>query len=183
MNFFQAVKNCFVEYCTFRKRASRSEFWYWTLFCCLALALGVVIDMGVFDAGYEDIFLTGAMFNIVSVIIFFPSLAVTARRLHDVNRSAWWVFLSYGFSYCITLFGLVFISLYFFRDEIMQLFLEVIGGGLSRDNILDYLYWPQIFYSLLMISWGVLYRLFLIYWLCKGSDRGENCYGLSSKDL
>ena len=79
MNFIDAIKICFTKYAVFNGCASRPEFWWWFLFTVIAsLALQAVS---------RD--LSGA-FNIVT---FLPSLAVGARRLHDTDRSAWWLLL------------------------------------------------------------------------------------------
>jgi uncharacterized membrane protein YhaH (DUF805 family) len=79
MNFIDAIKICFTKYVDFNDCASRPEFWWWFLFTVIAsLALQAV--------SYN---LSGAF----SIATFLPSLAVGARRLHDTNRSAWWLLL------------------------------------------------------------------------------------------
>lgn len=60
----------------FKGRASVQEFWYFVLFLML----------GQFLAGTLFYFL-GPIAGLVSALMFVPSLAVTVRRLHDVNRS------------------------------------------------------------------------------------------------
>ncbi len=79
MNFIEAIKICFIKYVDFNGCASRPEFWWWFLFTVIAsLALQAV--------SYN---LSGAF----SIATFLPSLAVGARRLHDSDRSAWWLLL------------------------------------------------------------------------------------------
>ncbi|MCU0762682.1 MAG: DUF805 domain-containing protein [Hydrogenophaga sp.] len=80
MNFGEAIKVCFGQYARFAGRASRSEYWWWVLFVVLvSLALALV--------GME---MVGAIF---SLAVLLPSLAVGARRLHDIGKSGWWLLI------------------------------------------------------------------------------------------
>ncbi len=79
MTFIDAVKICFVKYADFNGCASRPEFWWWVLFT-------VVATMVLQSISYN---LSGAF----SIATFLPSIAVTARRLHDIDRSGWWQLL------------------------------------------------------------------------------------------
>jgi uncharacterized membrane protein YhaH (DUF805 family) len=79
MTFQEAIKVCFHKYAEFNGRAKRPEFWWFVLFTFLAsLVLGMVSDI-----------LSG-LFGLATVI---PSIAVGARRLHDIGRSGWWQLL------------------------------------------------------------------------------------------
>ncbi|VDS08648.1 Inner membrane protein YhaH [Paracoccus haematequi] len=81
-----AVALCLSKYATFSGRASRSEYWYWTLFSTLLqLAIGFLEG---FFAGRET-----AFGWIVTLALFLPGIAVQARRLHDIDRSGWWQLL------------------------------------------------------------------------------------------
>ncbi|HWU84642.1 MAG TPA: DUF805 domain-containing protein [Rhodocyclaceae bacterium] len=76
MNFADAVKTCFSKYADFNGRATRSEFWWWVLFTFIvSLVLGFVSHM---------------LSSVFSLAVLIPSLAVGARRLHDIDRSGWW---------------------------------------------------------------------------------------------
>jgi uncharacterized membrane protein YhaH (DUF805 family) len=86
MNFQQAVQSCLAKYATFSGRAARSEFWYWQLFLVVAGLVAEIFDFGI---GWHGSPLT-SIFWLVTLV---PALAVAARRLHDVGRSAWWLFL------------------------------------------------------------------------------------------
>jgi len=75
MSFIDAIKVCFSKYADFSGCASRPEFWWWILFTLIAsIALQSVSTN-----------LSGAF----SIATCLPSLAVTARRLHDTDRSGW----------------------------------------------------------------------------------------------
>lgn len=86
MTFGESIKTCFSKYATFDGRAVRSEYWWWFLFTTLAsVASGIVSET------------LSALF---SVGVLLPSLAVGARRLHDIDKSAWFLLL-----WCIPLVG------------------------------------------------------------------------------
>lgn len=82
------------QYADFSTRARRKEYWMYVLFNFLsmitALILSVVLGM------YVARFL-GWIFNFIYLAIVLgtlvPSLAVAVRRLHDTNRSGYWIFI------------------------------------------------------------------------------------------
>jgi uncharacterized membrane protein YhaH (DUF805 family) len=89
MTFFQAVNICFRKYTNFGGRALRSEYWYWRLF---------ELFLALFSYRLDAIFFSNKEIGSFSLFIFFftflPGLAVTIRRLHDVDRSGWWLLIS-----------------------------------------------------------------------------------------
>ena len=86
LNLPEAVKVCFKKYFNFKDRASRSEYWYFVLFGLIIYAIGI----GMIFISYKLIWLLG----IVSIALIIPFIAVTARRLHDINKSGWFQLLS-----------------------------------------------------------------------------------------
>ena len=88
MQFGDAIKNGFQNYANFRGVASRSEFWYWTLFTVLVSlgtsivdsAIGLALDMQAFTL----------VNTLGSLALLLPGLAVAVRRFHDAGFSAWW---------------------------------------------------------------------------------------------
>jgi uncharacterized membrane protein YhaH (DUF805 family) len=88
MNFVQAIGSGFRNYITFSGRAARSEYWYWALFVLLASVVAGVLDLASFP--YSTISPFGA---IVTIVTFLPGLAVAARRMHDLDRTAWWLLI------------------------------------------------------------------------------------------
>ena len=105
MNFFDAIKVCFVKYTNFSDRASRSEYWLFTLFLTiLGLVVGFIESaMGV---PWDDVLAPGS--TVLTIVTFVPALAVTVRRLHDLNKSGWWLLLYF------TIIGIFFPLLYWF---------------------------------------------------------------------
>ena len=87
MDFQTAVKTCFNKYATFSGRALRSEYWWWSLFAVVASIVLQIIDTVI---GFGE---WGLLSNIFSLATLIPSIAVGARRLHDVNKSGWWQLL------------------------------------------------------------------------------------------
>ena len=82
--FIAALK----KYAVFSGRARRSEYWYFGLFYVLIYIALAVID-GVMNAASNFSLLSG----IFALAMLIPSLAVTVRRLHDTDRSGWWVLI------------------------------------------------------------------------------------------
>lgn len=85
-----AVKTCFSKYADFKGRARRSEFWWWFLFTIIASIVLSVLDVMLFEGAVEE---TGPLNSIFSLLTLLPTLAVTARRLHDIDKSGWWQLL------------------------------------------------------------------------------------------
>ena len=91
MNFGQAIKSEFGNYVTFSGRAARSEFWYWTLFVVLVTMAAGILDRD--SSTLRSSTTTGVFGPLVSLIFFLPGLAVSVRRLHDLDRTGWWLLL------------------------------------------------------------------------------------------
>ena len=86
VSFPDAVKLGFQRYFDFTGRSTRAEYWWWALFQGIALTAVTVIDV-LIDT--YPIF-----YAIFTLGLFIPYLAVTVRRFHDTNKSAWWMLLS-----------------------------------------------------------------------------------------
>jgi uncharacterized membrane protein YhaH (DUF805 family) len=89
MNFFEAIASGFRNYVGFSDRAIRSEYWYWTLFYILLIIVTSVIDFAILGASQY-----GPVTTITYLATFLPALAVSIRRLHDLDRTGWWVLLA-----------------------------------------------------------------------------------------
>ena len=85
MGFVESIKICFGKYAKFDGRASKSEFWYFFLFCFIFMFVGGFL-LGLSGASQAGI--DGAILFLM-IPIFIPSIAVAARRLHDINQSGW----------------------------------------------------------------------------------------------
>ena len=80
MNFAEAISSFFQHSVNFSGRASRSEFWYSYLFLIIVAVIASVIDLVVNNE------IISSLWNLA---VLLPTLAMTTRRLHDINRSGW----------------------------------------------------------------------------------------------
>ena len=105
LSFFQAIQSCFKNYFNVDSRSSRSEYWYWFLF---VLVFSIIVDFldatiaGTSWLNYTEVW--GPLTIIFNIVIFLPGIAVGVRRLHDVNRSGWWLLISFTVIGIIPLF-------------------------------------------------------------------------------
>ena len=89
MNWYLEVLK---KYAVFSGRARRKEYWYFVLFNIIISIVLVMIDgmTGSFSAEGG----LGLLSGIYTLAVLIPSVAVSVRRLHDTNRSGWWLLIS-----------------------------------------------------------------------------------------
>lgn len=87
--FQAAVKTCFDKYATFKGRARRPEYWYFALFTFAGSIILSIVDAVVFMS--QNFSPLSSLFSLAMLV---PSLAVGARRLHDIGRSGWWLLIA-----------------------------------------------------------------------------------------
>ena len=95
MSFVEAISSGFRNYASFSGRAVRSEYWYWVLF-----AVSVLIVFGAIDKSLYPGIAMGPFSYVtmaVGLALILPSLAVSVRRLHDIDRTGWWVLIGFTF--------------------------------------------------------------------------------------
>lgn len=88
-SFQEAFLRFWKKYVVFRGRASRSEFWWWML---ASFAIQVVLSTLV-DASNDHLSFLSSLW---SLAILVPSIALSVRRLHDINKPGWWLAIFYG---------------------------------------------------------------------------------------
>jgi uncharacterized membrane protein YhaH (DUF805 family) len=98
MDFPQAVRICFEKYATFSGRARRAEYWWFYLF-----RLVVHFVTRILDAGVQEATKVSPFSLIASLALFIPTLAVWTRRMHDTDRSGFWVL---GFCVALVVLGI-----------------------------------------------------------------------------
>lgn len=87
MPIIEAAKRVYTNYVGFQGRAGRPEFWWFVLFYVL-VAFIISLLAGLIP-GMASIFaLIGNLFMLASLL---PNIAVSARRLHDIGKSGWWM--------------------------------------------------------------------------------------------
>ncbi len=99
MGFGEAIKTVLGKYATFAGRAPRSEYWWWVLFVfilmiCLQIVDGLLIGPML---GFEPFEPNAGqpLSLIVTLGLLIPNLAVGVRRLHDLDKSGWWLLLAF----------------------------------------------------------------------------------------
>ena len=80
MGILNHYLNAFRNYATFTGRATRSQFWYFQLISFILSIILTAISAGILGLIY-------------SLAVIIPTLAIGARRLHDINKSGWWQLL------------------------------------------------------------------------------------------
>ena len=88
MNWYLEVLK---KYAVFSGRARRKEYWMFFLF---NLIIGFVLSFIEGLAGIAAESGMNVLATLYSLAVLIPSIAVSVRRLHDTNRSGWWLFIS-----------------------------------------------------------------------------------------
>jgi uncharacterized membrane protein YhaH (DUF805 family) len=86
---FEAVSSAFSNYVNFSGRASRFEYWYFALFLFVVGLLTALIDLLAFPAIEWS-----PVNTLFSLATFLPSISISVRRLHDIDRTGWWVLIA-----------------------------------------------------------------------------------------
>ena len=92
MNMKEAVVSVLTNWNNFSGRACRSEFWYFVLATTLVSMIILIIEYATGMADIESAEM-GILSLIFTLLLFVPSLSVTARRLQDRGWSGWWQLL------------------------------------------------------------------------------------------
>lgn len=109
VTFKEAVVRAIQQnYCNFSGRASRSEYWWYVLFTFI---LSAVISIAFCWSQNALNIVTG----IVNLALLLPGLGLCVRRLHDIGKSGWWLFIS-----LIPLVGAIILIVWFCKDSQME---------------------------------------------------------------
>ena len=86
--FIEALR----KYAVFSGRSRRKEYWFFVLFVVIISIVLTTIDglIGAYDRSSG----AGLLSTIFSLAILIPSISVSVRRLHDIDRTGWWVLIS-----------------------------------------------------------------------------------------
>ena len=162
------------KYATFSGRAPRAEFWWFILFLMISYILfwfavvGAVSGMaasqtepslGIIGA----IGVAGILMLLVWLALIIPSIAVQVRRLHDTNRSGWWIggFYLIYLAYVVLIFSAMSSALAAGADGSTDM--AAAGPLMAGSGIL----------GLLMLVYGIV----LLVFFCLPGTRGANSYG------
>jgi len=89
LGWWDAISICLGEYATFRGRASRAEYWFWVAF---TLPFGIVQQVtrpSPYKTSQDAMDIVWLVSVLCCLLLVVPTLAVTARRLRDINVSGW----------------------------------------------------------------------------------------------
>ena len=167
----------FKRYADFSGRASRAEFWWFWLFVMVIWMIVYFAMIGsLFGAGMSQTAPSAGMVGAMGVVgillllfwvgILIPSIAVQVRRLHDINRSGWWLggfYLVYAL-YFVLLFGMLG----------AQMTAAMAGGG-APDPSQSF---GPIFVVTMIVGLAMLiYAVALLVFYCQPGTTGDNRYG------
>ncbi|MEE4188905.1 MAG: DUF805 domain-containing protein [Roseobacter sp.] len=166
MTFKQSILTCLRKYFTFSGRATRSEYWWFFLFCVLGGALFGALEgfiNGITRTPDGPTLLSGA-FNLAT---FIPSLAVGFRRMHDTGRSGLYLFYP-----LIAVVGLL-------------TFVGLAGGfdamqGGDPATLFDGNFGILVGLALLVIA---ISPFIVLWWLTRPSQPGQNQYGPNPQEV
>ena len=79
------------KYADFSGRAPRAEYWWYFLAVIVASIVARIIDN---ILGMDLVAAYGPVSLILMLALLVPGIAVTVRRLHDTNRSGWWILIA-----------------------------------------------------------------------------------------
>ena len=84
MNFIESLQTCYKKFFDFSGRASKSEYWWFQLYNTILYILTLVFQ--------NDLAL---LFSILVIANLIPVFAAGVRRVHDSNKSGWWILISF----------------------------------------------------------------------------------------
>jgi uncharacterized membrane protein YhaH (DUF805 family) len=79
------------EYANFEGRARRTEYWMFQLFNAIAVFVAMIVDVTIGVAVQFPVPVLTIAYSLATMV---PAIAVSIRRLHDTDRSGWWLLLS-----------------------------------------------------------------------------------------
>jgi uncharacterized membrane protein YhaH (DUF805 family) len=102
MNLIDATKRALSHGFDFKGRARRSEFWMFYLAITLAYPISLAVDIFVITGAVSSV----PIFTlIVGLGTYLPFVACYVRRMHDVDRSGWWIFVPVASFYFLFIEG------------------------------------------------------------------------------
>ena len=103
-------------YVNFKDRTTRKDFWMAMLFIIIIGAIiGMIFPGKTVDYQGIKIVQNSIVSIIWSLITFLPSLALEIRRLHDINKSGWWVLIA-----LIQIIGAIVLIVFFCQKSVTE---------------------------------------------------------------
>jgi uncharacterized membrane protein YhaH (DUF805 family) len=104
--FIEALR----KHAVFSGRFRRKEYWYFALFVVLISIVLTVIDSPI--GAYHRSTGVGLLSSIFTLAILIPNISVSVRRLHDIDRTGWWVLIS-----LVPLIGFIVLLIFHVQDS------------------------------------------------------------------
>ena len=164
LGFVEAVRLASGRILDFKGRSRRSEFWWWMLI--------VLVANWVFSLFISDFLIS----SIIATIVMFFGLAATVRRLHDADKSAWWVYISYALGIALNFMTATSSAM----NELME---KAMRGSLTEKTIEKLLTnnaGEFLAFNVLALLMGIV-ALIVIIMCCIDSKPTPNKYGESPK--
>ena len=155
VEFGEAIGRGFKNYFNFSGRATRAELWWFVLFTQIISLISIIPILG------------WIISFVGSIAIIIPSISLSARRLHDIGRSAWWlsVWLLLVGAWVLWVIGFV---------------IALIGIG-ETPYITDEEAWaiikPWMVRAVIIIVVNIGLGIWWLVWFVKKGDKGPNKYG------
>jgi len=146
MNFKIAVIKCLIDYKNFHGRSQRAEFWWFAFFCLMVQIITLFLDTAarrILSDSFVGIFSFIGFLALLS-----PTLAVSSRRLHDINKTGWWQLILFPV----------------YTIQVSEFFAPT-----STQN-------PNLIIGLFGLVGFVGVIILIVFW-CKSSMKSENKYG------
>lgn len=166
MGFFEAVSQVIRKSFVFKGRARRKEFWSWSLFVALVAFVLAIVFCVVTVLSPDSVWWMMALLYLFALVVFFPSLSVTFRRLHDVGRSGWWYGGYYLVSVIVGLFVSIFTVASIAKGAETNDVEAMVGAGIAMS-----------IYGMVAFAYSVL----LLIWSFTEGTEGPNKYGEDPK--
>jgi uncharacterized membrane protein YhaH (DUF805 family) len=77
------------RYADFDGRAGRPEFWWFALLNVIVTVVVLIVGYAVLGSAHGAI-----LADLYTLLVLLPSLGVEIRRLHDTDRSGWWILIA-----------------------------------------------------------------------------------------
>ena len=91
VGFLESLSLFFKNYLNFSGRSGPSAYWWYLLWSLIFTILFALIDSLALDISAEDLFSSSSAFVLITLI---PSISLSFRRLHDIDKSGWWLLIS-----------------------------------------------------------------------------------------
>ena len=96
------------KYAVFSGRAQRAEYWMFFLFSFVVSIILTIVDVVLLSGLSSGVTI---LTNVYSLAVLIPSLAVSVRRLHDIDRSGWFILIIF-----IPIVGIIWLLILYVRE-------------------------------------------------------------------